>query len=176
MTAEWISVSTPYLSPRSASTPDPWVAETSARGHVGSQRLLSAGAVTPPPGVAEALGVPGGELVVLRRRLMLLDEQPVEITDSYYPQWLAAGTALAEQRKIRGGAVTLLAELGHSPQRVREDVEARIATAEECDLLALESGSPVLVLSRLVLSERPVELSVMTMVAANRRLRYELTA
>jgi DNA-binding GntR family transcriptional regulator len=121
------------------------------------------------------LGVPSGELVVLRRRLMLLDEQPVEITDSYYPHWLAAGTALAEPRKIRGGAVTLLAELGHSPQRVREDVEARTASAEERDLLALGGESPVLVLYRLVLSDRPVELSVMTMVAANRRLRYELT-
>jgi DNA-binding GntR family transcriptional regulator len=176
MTSEWISVSTPYLTPRSEGTPDPWIAETAAHGQTGSQRLLSAGEALPPAAVAEALGVPGGEPVVLRRRLMLLDEQPVEITNSYYPRWLAAETALAEPRKIRGGAVTLLAELGHTPQRVREDVEARTATPEERELLSLGSDAPVLVLYRLVLSDRPVEFSVMTMVAANRRLRYELTA
>lgn len=176
MTAEWISVSTPYLTPRADGAPEPWAEEAREHGRVGSQRLLSVNEVLPPRHVAEALSVPEGEAVVMRRRLMLVDEQPVEITDSYYPLWLAGGTALAEHRKIRGGAVTLLAQLGYQPRLIREEVEARTASSEERRLLALERESPVLVLYRLVLSDRPVEVSVMTMLAANRRLRYELSA
>lgn len=176
MTTEWISVSTPYLTPRADGTPEPWAEEAREHGQVGSQRLLSVSEVSPPRHVAEALSVPKGEVVVMRRRLMLVDEQPVEITDSYYPLWLAGGTALAEQRKIRGGAVTLLTQLGHQPRLIREEVEARSVGPEERRLLALEGESPVLVLYRLVLSDRPVEVSVMTMLAAGRRLRYELTA
>lgn len=176
MTAEWISVSTPYLTPRAEGTPEPWATEVHEHGQVGSQRLLSVSEMNPPRYIADALAVPDGETVVMRRRLMLIDDRPVEITDSYYPLWLAAGTALAEKRKIRGGAITLLADLGHQPRLIREEVEARIPTPEERELLALEGEVPVLVLHRLSLSNRPVEASVMIMLATNRRLRYELTA
>lgn len=175
MTAKWISVSTPYLLPRAAGEPDAWAAETAEHGQVGSQRLISASTVSAPRLVADALEVPADEPVVLRQRLMLVNDRPVEITNSYYPLWLAGGTALVEPRKIRGGAVTLLGELGFRPKQIREEVESRLPTAEELDLLDLEPTSPVLVLHRLVHSERPVEFSAMTMTAANRRLRYELT-
>lgn len=175
MTAEWISVSTPYLTPRENGEPDPWTAETEQHGHRGAQKLVEVSTVQPPTRVAEALHVPDGMKAVRRRRLMLVDDEPVEITDSYYPLWLAEGTALAEPRKIRGGAVTLLAELGHRTQRVLEEVEARLPTAEERELLTLADACPVLVLHRAVQADRPVEFSSMTMVARNRRLRYELT-
>lgn len=176
MTTEWISVSTPYLLPRAAGEPDAWTAETAEHGQTGSQQLLDVSEVQPPRHVADALEVPHGELVVLRQRLMLVNDNPVEITNSYYPRWLAVGTALAERRKIRGGAVTLLSELGYQPKKIREEVEARLPTAEELALLELQIPSPVLVLHRLVRSGRPVEFNTMTMTAANRRLRYELTA
>lgn len=175
MTSEWISVSTPYLTPRADGQPDAWTDETAQHGQSGSQQLLEVAEVSPPKHVAEALSVPDGEMVVLRRRLMLVDDQPVEITASYYPLWLAAGTALTERRKIRGGAVTLLAQLGHQPRHVQEEVAARPPTVEERELLALDGEPPVLVLRRIVKSDRPVEVSVMTMIANGRRLRYELT-
>lgn len=175
MTAEWISVSTSYLLPRAAGERDAWAVETAEHGQTGSQRLLDVSTGLAPRIVADALEVSADEPVVLRRRLMLVNDRPVEITDSYYPLWLAGGTALAQPRKIRGGAVTLLAELGFAPKQIREEVESRLPTAEELALLDLEPTSPVLVLHRLVHSERPVEFSAMTMTAANRRLRYELT-
>ncbi|MEV4316773.1 hypothetical protein [Actinocrispum sp. NPDC049592] len=62
---------------------------------------------------------------------MLFNEQPVELTDSYYPVAIARGTWLAESRKIPGGAVAYLTDLGHPARRVREDISARLATPQE---------------------------------------------
>jgi DNA-binding GntR family transcriptional regulator len=126
--------------------------------------------------VADMLGLDRGAPVVLRRRLMLFDDHPVELVDSYYPATVALGTRLAEFRKIPGGAVALLAELGHPPRRVREDVSARLSTTDEQAALRLGSPSCVLLLARTLITENDlhVEASVMTMVADGRRLRYEL--
>ncbi|MFI9388922.1 UTRA domain-containing protein [Kutzneria sp. NPDC052558] len=172
----WISVSMPYVTPRQASAPDPWAQEAADHGHVGSQRLLHVGEVQPPPFVAAALQVPPSNPVVLRRRLVLLDDEPVELVESYYPTDIARSTRLAEARKIRGGAPTLLAELGHTLHHVEEDVSVRLAAEDEADLLVLAEPTPVMQLVRTSSSqnERPVEVSVMTMLPG-RHLRYHLT-
>ncbi|MEU4524763.1 UTRA domain-containing protein [Amycolatopsis sp. NPDC024027] len=164
----------PYVSGQPG---DAWGAEAAQHGGTGTQRLVEAGEVPASAAVADALGLDAGEPVILRRRVMLLDDHPVELVESYYPPALARGTRLAEPRKIRGGAVALLAELGHQPQRVREDVVARLATAEEQSELHLDDPACVLQLSRVLFDQDgvAVEASVMTMVAEGRRLRYELT-
>lgn len=89
----------------------------------------------------------------------------------------ARDTRLAEPRKIPGGAVAFLADLGRPPRQVREDVSARLATPEERIALQVDDPSCVLQLSRTLISDNalPVEASVMTMVSDGRRLRYELT-
>jgi DNA-binding GntR family transcriptional regulator len=122
------------------------------------------------------LALDPGETAVVRRRLMRLDGEPVEIVSSYYPRAIAAGTALAEHRKIKGGAPTLLAQLGRTACRVIEDVEARTPTEPERAALSIDAAEPVLVLSRLTLSrnDEPTEVSVMVMKASERRLRYEI--
>lgn len=174
MTSAWTSVSMPYISGRPG---DAWSAEAAQHGGKGTQRLVNVGHVPASGPVAEALGVGAGDPVVVRRRVMLFDEQPVELVESYYPLAIARGTGLAERRKIRGGAVALLAELGHQPRHVREDVVARLATSDERAELALEDPACVLQLSRVLFDQddAAVEASVMTMVAEGRRLRYELT-
>ncbi|MEN3308816.1 MAG: GntR family transcriptional regulator [Micromonosporaceae bacterium] len=173
---EWVSVSTPYVTPRSAGDREAWADEASQQGHTGTQRLVEVAELVPPPAVAEALHVASGEPVVVRRRVMLLDGEPVELTDSYYPASIARGTRLAEPRKIPGGAVTLLAELGYRPRRVSEDISARLATAEERESLALGADEWVLHLVRVATAEngQPVEASVITMIAKDRHLRYQL--
>lgn len=172
----WISVSTPYVKPREAGAPDAWFQEAADHGHVGTQRLLHVGEVQPPPRIAAALQVTPTDPVVVRRRLVLLDDEPVELVDSYYPVGIARGTRLAEPRKIRGGAPTLLAELGHELHHLDEDVSVRLANAEETDLLALQGPTPVLVLQRTSSGRDglPAEVSVMTMLPG-RHLRYQLT-
>lgn len=96
---------------------------------------------------------------------MYLDDQPVELTDSYYPAAIALGTRLADTRKIPGGAVTLLAQLGHAIREVVEKVTVDIPPPDARQALTLPEGEPVLVLTRTsyTASRRPIEVSAMTM-------------
>ncbi|MCZ4103116.1 UTRA domain-containing protein [Streptomyces sp. SID13666] len=173
---EWESESTRYLTPRGQGRSDAWTEEAAENNRRGGQRLLAAGMVVPPLEVARALRLPEGEQVVVRRRLILLDGLPVELADSYYPARIAAGTELAEQRKVPGGAVTLLARLGHVAGHVEESVTARMPTEVEREALQLGEQDPVILLSRLILSgdDQPMEACVMTMTASDRVLRYRL--
>ncbi len=170
----WTSVSTPYVSGHRG---DAWGTESAEHGGTGTQQLLAVDEVAASGTVADMLGLDVGVPVVVRRRLMLFNDRPVELVDSYYPASIARGTRLAESRKIPGGAVALLADLGHPPRRIREDVSARLATPHERTVLELDDPSCVLLLARALTTENdlPVEASVMTMVADGRRLRYELT-
>jgi DNA-binding GntR family transcriptional regulator len=156
---------------------DVWGVEAAEHGGTGTQKLVSVDEVVAPATVADMLGLAPGQPVVVRRRLMLFNDHPVELADSYYPANIAQGTRLAEPRKIPGGAVAFLADLGHPPRHVREDVSARLATPHERTTLKLDDPSCVLLLARALFTENdlPVEASVMTMVADRRRLRYELT-
>ncbi|MFF9309477.1 GntR family transcriptional regulator [Streptomyces sp. NPDC014748] len=172
----WVSVSTPYLTPRPQGKSDAWAAEAAARGGKGSQRIVHAGEVPAPDDVAALFGLPAGETVVVRRRVIELDDCPTELTDTYYPLAIAGGTPLAQKGKIRGGAVTLLAELGYSGARVREDVTARMPSPAECEALRMPPDQPVLRLSRVTFDKggRPIQVDRMLMPAHRQQLRYEM--
>ncbi|WP_084955449.1 GntR family transcriptional regulator [Thermoactinospora rubra] len=173
--AGWVSVSEPYVRPRRPGEPEAWAHEAARHGHVGTHRLLAVEEVQPPRRVAVALGLSEGETAVVRRRLVLVDEQPTELADSYYPATIARGTGLAETRKIRGGAITLLKELGYAAHSVEEGVSARPASQEERELFGLEPGDWVLVLNRVLRTSdgTPVQADVMTMIAQDREVRYK---
>src|SRR5579859_2294288 len=119
---EWITASTPYLAPRTPGDRDPWEREAAQAGHTGRHRLILVDRLPVPAAAAERLGLNAGTPAILRRRLVTLDERPVEIADSWYPLAVAQGTALAEAKPIRGGAVRLLADLGYTAARHVEDV------------------------------------------------------
>lgn len=78
--SEWVSISTPYLRPRSLGEPNAWAEETAQQGRTGKQRLREVAEVVPPSGVAEALNSPAGEMVVVRRRVMLLDHVQEDVS------------------------------------------------------------------------------------------------
>lgn len=173
---DWVTISTPYLTPRAEGQRDAWTDEAEQRGRSGTQVLREVTEVVPPDDVAGALRLTTGETAVLRRRTMFLDDQPVETVKSYFPSTVARGTALAESQKIRGGATTLLAALGFLAAEAREDITFKPATDEDAAELQLPAGVPVIVLTRTVYAAdgTPFEASVMTMVAEGRRLRYQI--
>ncbi|MGW5262498.1 GntR family transcriptional regulator [Microbispora sp. NPDC004025] len=174
---KWTSVSTPYIQPHRAGQADAWATEAAEHGHTGTHRLGEVGELSAPPDVAERFQLTPGEQVVVRRRIVLLDDQPVELADSYYPAAIARGTRLAEPRKIVGGAVALLAALGYEPRYAQEDVRARPASADERQALGLDEHGWVLVLTRTLRADngKPIEVSVMKMNPQGRYLRYETT-
>lgn len=173
---EWVSASAPYVAPRHNGAPDAWTEEASRHGHKGGQKLTFAGEIAAPPEVAEAFGINSGDIAIVRRRVITLDDKPIELTDTYYPAAIAAGTALAEPRKIKGGAVTLLAQLGHDSSRIHEDVTARMPNREEREALHLEDQDPVLILRRVTTDDEgePIQVDLMTMPATGRHLNYEM--
>ncbi|MFD5182510.1 GntR family transcriptional regulator [Streptomyces sp. NPDC058372] len=175
--AEEASTSARYLAAGGAGG-DAWAAEARAEGRRGTQRIVQAGEVPAPELVAEWLGLEPGQTVVARRRVMYVDGEPCELTDTYYPVSIARGTGLAGTAKIRGGAVRLLAELGHVGAWVEEDVTARLPTPEEASTLALSGQEPLLELVRLTedADRRPIQLDVMAMAPRRQRLRYRFRA
>ncbi|MER7166454.1 UTRA domain-containing protein [Micromonospora sp. NPDC000207] len=166
------STSDRYVTPGGG---DAWAQEAASTGRRGTQRITAAEEIAASAEVAEALRLAPNTPVVLRRRVMLLDGHPVELTDSYYPGGIATGTPLAEPAKIPGGAVTLLANLGFTPDRAVDDVTARLPTPGEQVELRISERDPVIVLTRLTFTAdgTPFEYSVMTMTATGRHLRYQ---
>lgn len=131
--------------------------EPSPRGY--SYKLLDVAEVQPPADAAAALGA---NTAVLRQRLTIHDDAPVEMSWSYYPLDLAAGTPLAGRLRIRGGAPRALADLGWPQQHFVDRVSARQPTTAEVEALDLPAEVPVIRTLRVIYSgERPVEVSVL---------------
>ncbi|MCX5528966.1 UTRA domain-containing protein [Streptomyces sp. NBC_00006] len=171
---QWTGASAPYIRPKQG---DAWGKEAAAQGRSGTQRILFAGEVAAPDEVAAAMDTEPGATVILRRRLVLLDDTPVELADSYWPLTVAAGTALASPGKVKGGAPTLLAELGYEPADVAESIRTRPATPEERKALAMEDpGEWVLTLRRTVkdASTRPYEVFVSVAPGRVGQLNYSM--
>ncbi|MFJ2608155.1 GntR family transcriptional regulator [Streptomyces sp. NPDC087425] len=173
---DWVSSSVPYVVPRAKGEADAWQEEAAAKGGVGSQRIVRAGEMPAPSEVAALLSLGDGTDVVVRQRVISLDDRPTELTDTYYPVDVARGTRLEGTAKIRGGAVTLLAELGYTAHRVREEVSARMPSEAERQVLLLADAEPVLCMTRVSLNAdgRPFQVDVSVFPANGQRLRYEL--
>lgn len=125
--------------------------------------LISVGQVAAPAEVRRAFGLSSDATMIHRHRLMTLHGEPVELSWSYYPLSLAAGTPLAEHRRIKGGATQLLARMGHMPIRYEETITARLPTTAELEHLELPDDVPVLRQCRILYAEagEPVEATVM---------------
>ncbi|MGW1171668.1 GntR family transcriptional regulator [Streptomyces sp. NPDC002550] len=170
----WTGTSTPYIE---SGHGDAWGKEAAGQGRRGTQQILKADEVPAPQEVADSLGLPTGATIVMRQRLILLDDRPIELANSYWPAAIAAGTPLAGAGKIRGGAVSLLAELGYEPDTVTEDVHTRPPTREEAEALQLADNHEwVLVLTRTISTAdgRPYEVSVMVSPGRIGRLHYSM--
>ncbi|MFJ9634508.1 GntR family transcriptional regulator [Streptomyces sp. NPDC101175] len=165
-----------YMPPAAAGEPYRWISEAKKRSQRGSSKLLEVAAVAPPHEVGQALQLEEGGQALLRKQILMLDDEPTELTKSYYPLGLAEGTAMMEQRKIRGGTPTLLSELGYPPLEFIDEVSSEIPTEEEVVALQLPKDMPVMLTLRVVYSnsERPIEVSLLTKAAHRYRMRYRI--
>ncbi|MCZ7440793.1 UTRA domain-containing protein [Micromonospora sp. WMMC241] len=172
----WTTTSDQYLNP---TTGDAWAAEAAEAGQQGSQRILDANTTYATAEIAAHLALEAEHpAVVMRRRVILADGEPVEIAASYWPAAIAEATILAQREKIPGGAARFLAEIGYTPSEVREDVTARMSTPFEQVVLQgrnlrLTDPEPVLVLTRILLDHtgQPYQVDINVM-RAGRHIRY----
>lgn len=163
MTEPRASSSDRYIKPQAD---DAWASDAAAQGRKGTQQLLAVETMPATDEVREALTLQPGAHVVVRRRLIFADDQPVEIAESYYPASVAGGTPLAENSKIRGGAVRVLAEAGFTLDESVEHVTAERAGAA-ADVLGVDVNEPLIVMRRAssTVGVGPVEYAVNRMVA-----------
>jgi GntR family transcriptional regulator len=152
-----------------------WREAAAVVGMKGSQTVLGAGRQQAPPDVAIRLEMEPGTPVVFRRRLLLADDVPYQLADSYFPLDIAGGTALELPGRMRSNAVVVLESLGHLAVRFGEEVWSRLATEAEAETLRLRPGAPVLrVLRTCYSASRPVE--VLEMICPGDRMssRYAI--
>jgi len=105
--------------------------------------------VTVAPGYAlEALRLPAGGQAIRRARLLRGgDGAPIEVSTSWFaPDLAAPAPGLLEPRRLAGGTARYLTDItGQVPAYARDQVAARLATAEERALLDLADPAAVLV-------------------------------
>jgi GntR family transcriptional regulator len=126
-----------------------------------------------PAGIADRLQLSEGEPVLIRRRRMLADGQPVQLATSYLPLRLVEGTQIEQVDTGPGGTYARLEELGHRLGRFQEDVSARMPLPDEARALRLSAGMPVIRVVRTAFDKQgaPVEVNDIVLAAD----RYELT-
>jgi GntR family transcriptional regulator len=101
--------------------------------------------------VATALGVPEGEPVYERSRLVKEDGVPTHTLTSYYRPGDVEGTPLVDPKPGpagAGGGFAVLTLQGLEPDTITESFHARMPTPDEIDRLELPGGEPVMVLRR----------------------------
>lgn len=155
-------------------------AQVEEQGQTPEQRLLDVGAVAAPHEVAQRLDVDDRTRVIVRRRLFVVNGEPVALCDSYYPLEMAQGTALAKPDRIAGGAYGLIEDrqgpIGRRLKRSVDDLVCRMPTPEEVKALELASGVPVVRILRTVYDSTGTAVEVQDTVAAadKHQFRYEV--
>lgn len=126
--------------------------EVRAQGRSGGTKLVSFEIIAPDPRVAEKLRLNAGEDVLKIRRVRYVDGEPVCYQVSYlsrttFPQLRGA--------ELANGSLyaRLEGELGEALVEAEESVEAIVADPYRAKLLGIKTGSPLLVIERLVFSE-----------------------
>lgn len=155
-------------------------AQVAERGQMAEQRLLEVGWVAAPEEVVLRLGVDQDSRVVARRRLFVVNDEPVALCDSYYPADVADGTALADAERIAGGAYGLIEDadgpIARRLKRSVDDLECRMPTQPEVEALDLAPGVPVVRILRTVYDSDGAAVEVQDTVAAadKHQFRYEV--
>ena len=74
-----------------------------------------------PERIAPLLALEDDQLVCVRARRFVLDDKPVQLSTSYLPSSIVAGSPIAQEDTGPGGTYARLAELGHAPAHFREE-------------------------------------------------------
>ncbi|MFE2352356.1 GntR family transcriptional regulator [Kitasatospora cineracea] len=124
--------------------------------------------------IAEWLRIEPGTEVVRRTRVRWVDDQPFQLSNSYFPGDIARGTLLDEDREVSvpGG---VLRHIGHPQVSVRDEISTRMPSPEEVAALELPVGTPVIQHVRIGRgTDRPVRVMITIAPGDRHLLVYEL--
>lgn len=149
-----------------------WRQIVDEHGMTGTQRVIGAGKRTAPPDVADAYGYEADTLIAWRERLLLVDQQPVQISTSYYPHTVAeAIPAITSPEKLPANTMELMARTGHAIASGLDVAFARAATDEEAEKLEIEPGTPITEVFRVARNAADEVVAVERMVSYSARFR-----
>ncbi|MFE7786051.1 GntR family transcriptional regulator [Streptomyces nigrescens] len=157
----------------------PFRADMKAVGKLGDWESRTEAKVPAPAEIAARLGVDEGDLCVRTVYEFLADGKPVQLSTSWEPYGLTAGTVvvLPEGGPHAGvGVVNRMAEIGITVSHAVEQPEPRQANADEASLLGIQKASLVTHIRRTYYSDqgRPVETADIVVPAALCEIVYEI--
>ncbi|WP_333768732.1 GntR family transcriptional regulator [Streptomyces sp. IBSBF 2435] len=157
----------------------PFAADMAALGRRGSWESRTDAKVPAPADIAARLGLAEGDLCVRTAYEFLADGKPVQLSTSWEPYALTAGTlvVLPEAGPHAGvGVVRRMAEIGVTVTRAVERPEPRTASLEEATLLGVQKGTLVTHIVRTYYAEdgRPVESADIVVPAGLCEIVYEV--
>ncbi|MFG2750036.1 GntR family transcriptional regulator [Streptomyces xanthophaeus] len=157
----------------------PFRADMQALGKQGHWESRTEAKVPAPAEIATRLGIAEGDLCVRTVYEFLADGRPVQLSTSWEPYELTAGTlvVLPEGGPHTGmGVVNRMAEIGITVSHAVEQPEPRHATAEEASLLGIQKAALVTHIRRTYYSDqgRPVETADIVIPTALCEVVYEI--
>ncbi|MGW0573925.1 GntR family transcriptional regulator [Streptomyces tauricus] len=157
----------------------PFRADMRAVGKLGDWESRTDAKVPAPVDIAARLGVDEGALCIRTSYEFLADGRPVQLSTSWEPYDLTAGTliVLPEGGPHAGaGVVNRMAAIGVTVSHAVEQPEPRQATAEEASLLGIQKAALVTHIRRTYYSDqgRPVETADIVVPAAHCEIVYEI--
>ncbi len=157
----------------------PFTAEARRQGQCPEQQLLEVVAVPPPTFVGQRLGLPATELALVRRHLLLADDVPMQLADSWFSYELVKNTSIAQPEKIpRGVHAVLEQDLGYELDHFIEDLSFRMPTPDEARALRLSPGVPVVRLINTLYDahESPLQVTDFILAGDRHELQYKVSA
>lgn len=128
-----------------------------------------------PAEITQRLGLPQGELVVVRILYQLLDGEPWSRETGYYPRDLAADLGLDEPHDIPQGTMRVIAESPHRETAHVDEVTYETAGPQDAHDLSIPVGSPLLVQTRTAANnDRVTRVMRYLRIAERNRLLWEL--
>lgn len=157
----------------------PFRADMRAVGKQGGWESRTDAKVPAPTEIAERLGIGVGELCVRTVYEFLADGRPVQLSTSWEPYALTAGSliVLPEGGPHAGaGVVDRMAEIGITVSHMVERPEPRQANPEEASLLGIQKAALVTHIRRTYYSDqgRPVETADIVVPTALCEIVYEV--
>lgn len=154
-------------------------AEIARQGRIGRQDIYEVEVVPADAEPAAWLDVEEGTSLLVRRRVMLVDEEPYQLGDSYYDYELVKDTKIAGAAPIEEGVITVLERAHGAPVHYfLDDLSFRMPTPREAELLDLGPGVPVVRVVRVAYddNDRPLEAFDQLLAGDRHTLRYQVSA
>jgi GntR family transcriptional regulator len=155
-------------------------AEAIAQEQRPQQQILGVDEVPAPAEIAERLNIAAGTPVIARRRLFVVNDEPMQFCDGYYLADLFRDTAVAKPRRIRGGVHAVIEDpdgpIHTKITKFVEDLDVRLPVPSEADGLAIPEGVPVVRVLRTAYDEigHPIEVLDSLVPSDRYAFRYEI--